>query len=127
MPRGAGRAGAGSSATRLHWAVEPTVRGGSHRFYERLGKLLDDAGFDAKVEELCAPHYAGDDVPGRPFSPHRSLFKSADRTRVDTTHRGAQDDDPSFGTRAALPASPPRRGVPGALPTPSVCRPDSDR
>jgi hypothetical protein len=69
MPRGAGRAGAGSSATRLHWAVEPTVRGGSHRFYERLGKLLDDAGFDAKVEELCAPHYAGDDVPGRPFSP----------------------------------------------------------
>lgn len=44
----------------------PTVRGGGHRFYEALGKLLDDAGFDAKVEALCAPHYAGDDVPGRP-------------------------------------------------------------
>lgn len=44
----------------------PTVRGGGHRFYEALSKLLDEAAFDKQVEDLCAPHYANDDKPGRP-------------------------------------------------------------
>lgn len=44
----------------------PTARGGGHRFYEALSKLLEEAQFDAKVEVLCAPHYAAEDKPGRP-------------------------------------------------------------
>ena len=44
----------------------PTARGGGHRFYEALSKLLEEAQFDAKVELLCAPHYAAEDKPGRP-------------------------------------------------------------
>lgn len=44
----------------------PTARGGGHRFYEALSKLLDEARFDEKAEALCAKHYADDDKPGRP-------------------------------------------------------------
>jgi len=44
----------------------PAARGGGHRFYEALSKLLDEACFDEKVEALCAKHYADDDKPGRP-------------------------------------------------------------
>ena len=44
----------------------PTARGGGHRFYEALNRLLDEAAFDKQVEDLCAPHYADDDKPGRP-------------------------------------------------------------
>jgi IS5 family transposase len=44
----------------------PTARGGGHRFYEALDKLLLEADFDAKVESLCAPHYAASNKPGRP-------------------------------------------------------------
>lgn len=44
----------------------PPARGGGHRFYEAVAKLLDEAGFDEKVEAFCAPHYAKDDKPGRP-------------------------------------------------------------
>ena len=40
----------------------PTSAG--HPFYERLNRMLDDAGFDAFVEARCAPFYA-DDI-GRP-------------------------------------------------------------
>ena len=36
----------------------------AHPFYERLNGLLDDAGFDAHVETLCAPFYAP--TMGRP-------------------------------------------------------------
>jgi transposase len=44
----------------------PTARGGGHRFYEALSKLLDEVRFDESVESLCAKHYADDDKPGRP-------------------------------------------------------------
>lgn len=44
----------------------PTARGGGHRFYDALNKLLAEARFDDRVEELCAPHYAAADKPGRP-------------------------------------------------------------
>lgn len=36
-----------------------------HRFYEKLNELLDGAGFDAFVEELCAPFFAADGKAGR--------------------------------------------------------------
>jgi transposase len=35
----------------------------AHPFYERLNRILDEAGFDAYVETLCAPFYASH---GRP-------------------------------------------------------------
>ena len=39
-------------------------RGGGHPFYERLNRVLDEAGFDAFVERECATFYA--DGVGRP-------------------------------------------------------------
>ena len=39
-------------------------RGGGHPFYERLNRVLDEAGFDAFVERACAKFYA--DGVGRP-------------------------------------------------------------
>ena len=36
----------------------------AHPFYERLNGILDKAGFDAHVEELCARFYA--ETMGRP-------------------------------------------------------------
>lgn len=36
-----------------------------HRFYEKLNELLDGAGFDAFVEQLCAPFFAADGKAGR--------------------------------------------------------------
>ena len=39
-------------------------RGGGHPFYERLNRVLDEAGFDAFVERQCATFYA--DGVGRP-------------------------------------------------------------
>lgn len=49
-----------------------------HRFYEKLNELLDGAGFDAFVEELCAPFFAEDGKAGRistrPGTYFRMLF-----------------------------------------------------
>ncbi len=36
-----------------------------HRFYEKLNELLAGAGFDAVVEEICAPFFAQDGKAGR--------------------------------------------------------------
>ena len=36
----------------------------AHPFYDRLNRILDDAGFDAYVEAVCAPFYAAE--VGRP-------------------------------------------------------------
>ena len=36
----------------------------AHPFYDRLNRMLDDAGFDAYVEAVCAPFYAA--TVGRP-------------------------------------------------------------
>jgi transposase len=44
----------------------PAARGGGHRFYEALNKLLGEAGFDEFAEKLCEPYYGDDDKPGRP-------------------------------------------------------------
>ena len=53
----------------------PTARGEGHRFYQALDKPLRDADFDAKVEALCAPHYAAATSRGGPLS--RLAFSSA--------------------------------------------------
>ena len=39
-------------------------RSAAHPFYQRLNRVLDDAGFDAFVEETCTKFYAA--VLGRP-------------------------------------------------------------
>lgn len=49
----------------------PTAPG--HAFYDRLNRLLADAGFDTFVEQLCAPHYA--DARGRPSIPPGTYFR----------------------------------------------------
>lgn len=49
-----------------------------HRFYEKLNELLDGAGFDTFVEELCAPFFGEDGKAGRistrPGTYFRMLF-----------------------------------------------------
>ena len=39
-------------------ATTDLPQGGGHPFYERLNQILNAAGFDAFVEQLCAPFYA---------------------------------------------------------------------
>ena len=52
-------------------ATADLPQGGGHPFYERLNQILNAAGFDAFVEQLCAPFYARMGrpslVPGRYF------------------------------------------------------------
>src|SRR5215470_12455187 len=49
----------------------PTAPG--HPFYHKLNALLDEAGFDRFVEDLCRPYYA--DVVGRPGIPPGVYFR----------------------------------------------------
>src|SRR5713226_998996 len=44
-----------------------------HPFYDKLNQVLDEAGFDTYVEQLCAPHYAED--VGRPSIPPGVYFR----------------------------------------------------
>lgn len=58
------------------WAETGSLAAGpGHVFYDKLNRLLAEAGFDAFVEELCAPHYKaggrGSIPPGNYF---RMLF-----------------------------------------------------
>ena len=48
-------------------------RSPGHPFYERVNRVLDEAGFDRFVEELCRPHYAA--VQGRPSIPPGTYFR----------------------------------------------------
>jgi transposase len=45
----------------------------AHPFYRKLNRLLDEAGFDAYVEELCGRYYAGH--VGRPSLPPGVYFR----------------------------------------------------
>ena len=45
-------------------ATSDLPRTAAHPFYERINRILDQAGFDAHVEKLCAPFY--DATMGRP-------------------------------------------------------------
>lgn len=54
------------------WVATHDLAGGpGHIFYDRLNKLLDEAGFDPFVEDLCEPYYKetgrGSIPPGRYF------------------------------------------------------------
>ena len=51
-----GREGEVQGDLMVSWAEVPRSPG--HVFYDRLQKLLVDAGFDAFVEETCKPFYA---------------------------------------------------------------------
>jgi hypothetical protein len=66
------------------------ARSASHPFYERVNRLLADAGFDAFVEERCAKFYA--DEFGRPSLPPSVVRADAPRPllrrhRVGARHR----------------------------------------
>ena len=47
-------------------AATDLSRSQGHRFYEKLNELLAEAGFDRRVEELCAPYFEADGKAGRP-------------------------------------------------------------
>ena len=53
-------------------AASETATGPRHVFYEQLNAILAEAGFDAWVEELCAPYYA---EQGRPSIPPGVFFR----------------------------------------------------
>lgn len=63
---------------RLFVRSDELVGAPRHRFYEKLNELLDGAGFDAFVEEQCAPFFAEDGKAGRistrPGTYFRMLF-----------------------------------------------------
>ena len=46
--------------------TESVAKAPGHVFYERLNRLLDEAGFDRFVEELVKPYYASHGRPGVP-------------------------------------------------------------
>lgn len=48
-------------------------RSPGHPFYERVNRVLAEAGFDRFVENLCRPHYAT--VQGRPSIPPGTYFR----------------------------------------------------
>ena len=48
-------------------------RSDGHVFYSKLNRLLEQAGFDAWIEQLCAPYYS--QVRGRPGIPPGVYFR----------------------------------------------------
>ena len=67
------------------WPEAP--RSPAHTFYDRLQELLQEAGFDAFVEEVCKPYYAlrmgaPSLPPGRYFRMHMiGCFEGIDSER----------------------------------------------
>ena len=66
-----GRQGPRQGAMMVLWDELPRSPG--HAFYDRLQEGLTEAGFDAYVEGLCAPHYAA--VMGAPSLPPGCYFR----------------------------------------------------
>ena len=56
-------------------AKSAALRGPRHRFYEALGKLLREAGFDREVEGLCSAYYDKDGTLGRRSVPPGVYFR----------------------------------------------------
>jgi transposase len=54
-------------------AASELPRSPGHTFYDKLNRLLDEAAFDRRCEELCAPYYA--DGTGRPGIPPGVYFR----------------------------------------------------
>lgn len=50
-------------------------RSEGHAFYRQLNRLPAEAGFDRRVERLCAPHYQPSGTPGRPSIPPGVYFR----------------------------------------------------
>ena len=84
----------------------------AHPFYDRLNRILDDAGFDAYVETLCAPFYAP--TMGRPsLQPGRyfrlllvGYFEGLDAERA-MAWRAADSFALRHFLRLELPEGPP--------------------
>ncbi len=80
-----GREGEVQGDLMMTWAEMPRSPG--HVFYDRLQKLLAEAGFDAFVEETCKPYYAPrmgapSLPPGRYFRMHMvGYFEGLDSER----------------------------------------------
>jgi len=80
-----GREGEVQGDLMISWAEMPRSPG--HVFYDRLQKLLAEAGFDAFVEEVCKPYYAlrmgaPSLPPGRYFRMHMiGYFEGLDSER----------------------------------------------
>lgn len=56
------------------WVATPELpKSPGHVFYRKLNVLLDEAGFDRKMEELCRPYYA--EAIGRPGIPPGVYFR----------------------------------------------------
>ncbi len=66
-----GRQGPVQTELLVGWHEAPSAPG--HVFYDRLNAVLGEAGFDRKVEALCAPHYAA--KAGRPSVPPGRYFR----------------------------------------------------
>ena len=69
----------------MTWAEMPRSPG--HVFYDRLQRLLAEAGFDAFVEETCKPYYAPrmgapSLPPGRYFRMHMVGYFEGSRQRA---------------------------------------------
>ena len=56
----------------LFVATADLAKGSGHPFYTKLNEVLAAAGFDARVEELCAPFYK---AGGRPSIPPGVYFR----------------------------------------------------
>ena len=92
-------------------ATADLPQGGGHPFYERLNQILNAAGFDAFVEQLCAPFYAR---MGRPsLAPGRyfrlllvGYFEGLDSERA-IAWRAADSLSLRSFLRLAPPAAPP--------------------
>jgi IS5 family transposase len=59
----------------LFVATDHLRQSASHPFYQRLNRLLDEAGFDRWVEARCQQYYQGDHVSGRKSIPPGVYFR----------------------------------------------------
>ncbi|WP_145283637.1 transposase [Pirellulimonas nuda] len=59
----------------LFVTAEQLPKSQGHAFYERLNRLLSEAGFDREVEELCEPYYQPTGTRGRPSIPPGVYFR----------------------------------------------------
>jgi hypothetical protein len=59
----------------LFVAAQRLPMGEGHAFYERLGRLLAESGFDDTIEKLCEPYYESNEKRGRPSIPPGVYFR----------------------------------------------------
>ncbi len=59
----------------LFIATTQLARSPGHPFYEKLNKLLAEAGFDAWLESRCEPYYKNEEPHGRKSIPPGVYFR----------------------------------------------------